>query len=75
MVEAAETVLEEGMDCELGNEEIFKTPSTKRKRAKLNMERARTSDTCDESEQSALDESDSEVMTIVTVENRQRGDY
>lgn len=41
VVEAAETVLEEGMGSKLGNEdEIFKTPSAKRKRAKLNMERA-----------------------------------
>ncbi len=64
MFEAAETVLEEeGLDSEFGNEdEIFKTPSSKRKRAKSNMEKARTSnDKCDESEQNALDETDSEV--------------
>ncbi len=73
VVEAAETVLEEGMDSDFGNEdEIFKTPSSKRKRAKANMEKARTSDKCDESEQSALDESDSEVTDT---RGKQRSDY
>ncbi len=56
VVEAAETVLEEGMGSKLGNENEIFIPSTKRKRAKLSMERARTSnDKCDDSEQSAVD--------------------
>ncbi len=61
------------MDSDFGNEdEIFKTPSSKRKRVKSNMGKARTSDKCDESEQSALDESDSEVTDT---SGKQRSDY
>lgn len=77
VVEAAETVLEgEGMGSELGIEEqVFKTPSVKRKRAKLNMERLKTSsDKCDDGEQSTLDDSDSEANDNQN-SDKQRSDY
>ncbi|KAI2667431.1 ATP-dependent DNA helicase PIF1 [Labeo rohita] len=74
VVEAAETVLEgEGMGSELGIEEqVFKTPSVKRKRAKLNMERLKTSsDKCDDGEQRTMrvfEAVDSDPMLFQTID-------
>lgn len=81
VIEMAESVLEgegegEGMCNELGKEEeVFKTPSTKRKRVKPNIERpGSSSNKFDDGEQSTLEDSDSEV-TGNRNSGRLRSDY